>query len=720
LPENTAGVLLINTNPKLWGELSQFELFPRSMSFPGWLYSISGVNFETTIQPWLGDQIGFALLPDLGKNQTRSLTIAAVKESAQVTPLIEQIKQSRKQDPIQHQHNGIAILEWRPVEGSKRPGLAIAVFANHVVTAASIEPIQQLIDGQGQPLSSNPAFQKTMAHPQYSRSLFIGYGIYNEMIKALSAFNRSRKLPSNLPQIPQISPEQLESLSSFYGTVEGYVWADPNGLRFNAGITLKRPIPEALINKMQTRSEILARLPEVNYVVANGQNLELFWRAFNLGFEGDPNFKKPIEQFRQLLQSSLGIDDRDLLPWMNQEVAAFLYPTRQGFLPNIVPNLDLGMGLMVQTSDRPSAEAALQKIEQRFQKVGVAASKTPSVTSFQVPARGQMQSIFSHSWVAPDTLLMLMGGGAVSDFSSPRSLPQSSNFRAAIAPLPSSNLGYFYLNNGATLTLINNGILPLFMSRTGTRSPLLEGFTATLGTIRSISAASSITPGKIQTDAFMSLAVKRPALGQKQPKDPLQDKSKDKQLDQRLDQDKLLDQQSSLRQQQFDYQGALEDISGAIAQHPQTAMYYLQRSDIRLALEDYEGAIADANAALSLENSAVALRNRCYALARGFGEFRAAIADCEQALKLNAPLVLRSRCYVRAKLQDPMALDDCQQALNLEPNDPHTYENRGLAKAALRDRLGAIADFQTAADAFQKLGDAIGQARVEKEIIKIQ
>lgn len=824
LPENTPGVLLINTNEALWEDLSKFGLFPRDMTFPSWLYPTPiGVNFYSAVQPWLGDQIGIALLPETeNKKQDRSVTIASIKDATQVALFIEQLKKAKKNAPIQHQYQGVTILEWEPekltpkeageAEESNPPmpklqadsetpdapqqplpslpapviptGYAIAVLPNHVVTAFSIDPIKQLIDAQaaGKPLTNSSSFQKTITRSQYARSLFVGYGNYTEVLKALDTFNQSQldKLPPNVPKPPKLDYEKLDVLGSFYDAIEGYVWAESDGLHFNTSINFKRPVPESLIEKMQTRNEILERLPELNYVVSNGQNLALFWQVLMTGLEADPNIKKQVDQYRQFAQKFIGLDDRDIFPWMNQEIAVFMYPTRQGFLPAAVPNLDLGFGLMVQTSDRPAAEAALKKIDQQLQNLGIRPSNSPAnsrpdsnrpgntVTSFNLPIGEKNHSFLSHSWIAPDTLLILSGGGAVSEFNPQptRTLPQSSNFRSAIAPLPESNLGYFYINGGATMTLVNNSILPLFLGKELTNQPFFNDVKATLGSIRSISGASGVTSEKIQADGFMALAVTRSApitaselieLGQEKrftdtegaianftralkldpqnveaytgrasvfsqesPTAALADLNQAIRL--APDNADIWAQRSGVREQLFDYQGALEDISQAITQQPNDPIFHIQRSNIRLALEDYKGAIADADIALKTEDFSIAFNNRCYARARGLGEFKAALPDCEKAIASDpeSPSNLTSRCYVRANLKDKKALEDCELAIDLDPDYSYNYEDRGLAKLALGDRQGALDDLQTAAQRFKQQGDTVGQKRVEQAILKIK
>ncbi len=836
LPGDTTGVLLINTEEKTWEELSRFGLFPADFSFPGSFYPIPvGLNFSTDIQPWLGSQVAIAFLP-LKSSPDRSLTIASVKDPTPIPKFLERLKAARKEVAIEHNYKGITILEWQPKPtaipcektSEKKPcsearvrqslalrdisrsfsaakpdaltmpsqlpapntgiespfapkGLAIAVLPGYVVTAFTVEPIQQLIDAQGLgKLSDNPLFQRTLRQPQLERSpsgqpvqpLITGYGDYTQILAAATTFNQAQinSLPPGFPIPPKLDPEKLDVLGRYYEVMDGYVWAQPDGLHMKVNVHFKQAVPQSLLNSMTTRNHILNRLPEVSYVTSNGQNLALSWQALTAGLELNPATKKGLDQFRQLSQSLAGFDDRDIFPWMNGEVATFMYPTRRGFLPALLPNLDLGFGLMVQTRDRAAAEAALSKIDRvaqtRIDKnlVNTRTVQGQPVTTWDVPIGGKTQSLLSHSWVAKDTVLILGGGGAIAEFSPQprRSLPQSANFNAAIAPFSNANLGYFYVNGGAMMSLVNQ-IVPL--SGIGKATPGLDEIQESLSSIRSFSGTSSVTSEKVQSEAFLALATTRTTpltagqlikLGQtKQDGDidgAIANFTRAIKLDpnnanayyERGQAVSLVDANAAIadytqalqidaknvqaysgraysRQQLFDYTGALQDLDRAIQLDPDQN-FYLRRSSIRTVQGDYQGAIADANQILRLEpDSSEAHNTRCYARARGLGDFKGALADCDRSIALDPgwSTSFTSRCYVRAKLNDKKALEDCDLALELDPEYSAIHEDRGLAHAALGNKKAALEDLQKAVEIFKQQGDAVSQQRVEKEIKKL-
>lgn len=540
LPAETLGVVMINTQNDRWKELSQFNLFPSDFSFPGALFypTERGASFAKDIQPWLGDEFGLALLS--GKSM---VTVSSVKDQTALDQYIEQIKKSRTKAPKETQYKGATILEFEPEKPIKTspepekadkkpvqpkppeqiftvPKLTIAVLPGYFVSANSADAIKELLDGQGK-LTENPKYQKLANNPKASQSILMLYGKYVEAFKAINEMQKAqleeiRKTSPNAPAFPDFSidPKMVDPLADFYDTAEGYVWAESTGLRAQFAVNLKQSVPENLLTSLTTRNEILQRLPQVNYMVANSQNLALYWRTLTIGLESQPAWKTALDQARTAMQQTFGVDDRDLLPWMNGEYVVFAYPTRKGFVPATTPNMDIALGMMVQTSDRATAETALKKftsfVELRLGKPLVQRGTIAGqpFTNYGSVEKGRSLNFFSHGWTDENTLLMLFGGGALSEFNPKptRNLTQTPNFQSAIEPFPNANLGYFYVNQGAFMSFVNTALLPAFMGRSAQGNPFVTQVQDSLGSIRSISGASAITSDQVQFEGFLSLS----------------------------------------------------------------------------------------------------------------------------------------------------------------------------------------------------------------------
>lgn len=537
LPAETSGVFLINTQNDRWKELSQFNLFPGDFAFPGSIFypTEKGASFTKNIQPWLGDQFGIALL-----SAKHIVTISSVKDQSALNQYVDRIKASRTKPAKLTQYKGATILEFeaeKPIEVNSKPAkatkkpeaakpqffrvpkLAIAVLPGYFVSSNSAVAIQELIDGQGN-LADDPKFQRTMQNPKAARSLVVMYGKYSEIVKAANEINRSQieqfgVISPNALVPPQFDPDKLDPLSQFYDTAEGYIWAEPTGLRTQLAVNFKRSVPENLLTPIATRNEILQRLPEVNYVVTNSQNLSLYWRILTLGLESQSAWKKSVDQTRQWMQSQLGVDDRDIFPWMNGEFAVFAYPTTKGYIPATSPNMDIAMGFMVQTTDRAAADTGLNKFSAFVNpRIGKSLVQQGTIagqpfTNYGSVRNGRSQNFFTHGWTDQNTLLMLFGGGAMSEFNPApkRNLTQSANFKSAIEPFSDANLGYFYVNQGALMAFINNAFLPAFTGRSNTlKNPFVIQVQDSLGSIRSISGASAVKSDRVQFEGFLALS----------------------------------------------------------------------------------------------------------------------------------------------------------------------------------------------------------------------
>lgn len=542
LPADTLGVVMINTQTERWKELSQFKLFPNDLAFPGNIFypTAQGTSFAKDIQPWLGDQFGLALL-----SAKSILMVSSVKDQTAIGRFVAHIKAARTETPKEIQYKGATILEFapekplgvqeetppiKPAKTTKKPGatkpqffrvpkLAIAVLPGYFVSSDSAEAIKELLDAQSK-LSDNPKFQRTAQNPKSAQSIAMLYGKYIEALQAINQIQQAqlegifKDTPNALAPNFALDPKLIDPLAQFYDTAEGYVWAEPTGLRAQFAVNLKQAVPESLLTPLTTRNEILQRLPEVNYMVANSQNLALYWRTLTTGLESQPAWKKMLEQARQSMQSIFGVDDRDLAPWMNGEYVVFAYPTTKGFIPASSPNMDIALGVMVQTNDRAAAETALKKfnsfVTPRLGKplVQQSAIAGQPFTNYGTVKNGRSLNFFSQGWTDANTLLMLFGGGSISEFNPKptRNLTQTPNFKSAIEPFPNANLGYFYVNQGAFMTFVNNGWLPAVTGRSRQANPFVTQIQESLGSIRSISGASTITTDQVQFEGFLSLS----------------------------------------------------------------------------------------------------------------------------------------------------------------------------------------------------------------------
>jgi serine/threonine-protein kinase len=162
------------------------------------------------------------------------------------------------------------------------------------------------------------------------------------------------------------------------------------------------------------------------------------------------------------------------------------------------------------------------------------------------------------------------------------------------------------------------------------------------------------------------------------------------------------------RAQLLDFQGAIEDYTQALHRDPAHSKAYYHRGLARQALGDPQGAIEDFSQAIALQpagasEAGVAAQAELYlqrAIAYlGNNALEAALADCEQALRLNPELAPAYfyRGLARQELRDPAgALADFNRALELDPQLTKVYLNRGIAHLDLGQLEAALADLNQA------------------------
>ncbi|NJR66106.1 MAG: tetratricopeptide repeat protein [Leptolyngbyaceae cyanobacterium CRU_2_3] len=123
---------------------------------------------------------------------------------------------------------------------------------------------------------------------------------------------------------------------------------------------------------------------------------------------------------------------------------------------------------------------------------------------------------------------------------------------------------------------------------------------------------------------------------------------------------------------------AMQDLSNALRLNPQDLQIWLNRGQVRIHLRDALGAIEDFNQALQSTDLATATRAKLY--------------------------VQRGHAYRQLK-QDRQAIDDYCHALQLQPHDPELYCTCADARSELGDPVGAIQDYQKAANLWLNQGN---------------
>jgi len=562
LPTNIAGLVLLQTQPAAWQAIARFNplpaITPTAIPLP---FLPEGIDVAEDIQPWLGDRVAIALLPNEAEssNRNRAVLLAPVKNRPQLNLFLGKLKSNRGQPQIERDYKGVTLLYWAgspatPIDAPVPPnqaepvpspptkalkakpnqtkplslpfplpsipkpslnwnqrGFAIALLPNALAIATSAEPLEQLVDAQTsqKPLSENPLFQRTLKQPQFEKSLVVGYGNLEGLTQALVPLldQAQQSLPTPLPL-----GSQLQTLTQTYSAVDFSLWAQTEGIRIQSNAYYTKPQPELAMVVSPTANQILVQLPTNTYVSSNSRNFKQQWQRLEQ-LTGDEAYSKlALKAIQGIVKDVTGLDlEEDLLPWMDGEYAVCLFPTTGGLFNYINPRLQMGLALMVQTSDRPAAEAALKKLDRHVQstlKKDISLVTRPikgqPFISWEGIEKGKRLSVVAHGWVNNDTVILTTGIDPMKVLApQPRQpLNRNSTFQTATASFPQPNEGYFYVNMGATLSMIYGVLLPDLPADT---KPFVQAVQQIVGNLRSVSSTNLNTAEKQQMDSLFVL-----------------------------------------------------------------------------------------------------------------------------------------------------------------------------------------------------------------------
>ena len=763
LPENTAGLFLLNPDPKLWQSLAQFKSFPRDMTTPGSLFSgaFQGLTYHGDIAPWLGGPMGIAMVLDADRTHTYNAMVAPVQDATQMPKFLDRAKRSRGTTlPVMRTYNGVSILYWAPKKftyradevpmvddpmaddadievevaelmvgessvgkaaGGKKPktreygGYAIAYLpSGYVVASEKLKAVEYVIDAQTgtSKLADVPAFRRMLQDDRYSKSLISGYGNYELILQSdvMKASPQASTVPAFLS-----SPEYkagIKLFGSIQDRVDGFLWIQPEGLQMQASFHLKQPLPSSTAGLFRSPNALVQRMPAVTYSMSDGSDLASFWKVAIAAIEVVPTFKKELNNFRSYSQKSFGLDDRDIFPWMDQEYAGFVFPTRVGIFPKLESKLELGLGGIFQTSQRPAAITALKKVEMALIKLSGGQMKVQSrsvngqsLTSWEMPGfKGKNDkstvSVAAYQWASPDTLMLFSGAESSANLLPKpwQSLDQSANFKAAIAPLPKDNMGYSYINPPAVLALANRfGFASWFKTpATPPGDPELDVSNIVNG-VFSVAGTTAIQGTQISSDGFAKLATRPiPTLTAQTFLERAQLKLGDdndwaianftRSLELDPKQADAYYGRGSAKQSSRDFRGAIADFDRTLEMEPQKIDALRFRAEAKTEIYDYTGAIADATQGLGLKPDADSLSSFYEKRATGLiaqGNYSAALNDLNEANKADnvATQIHNLQCVASARSLLPDAFKLCNDAIAAYIGEDSLLKGSDLAQA---------------------------------------
>ncbi len=174
------------------------------------------------------------------------------------------------------------------------------------------------------------------------------------------------------------------------------------------------------------------------------------------------------------------------------------------------------------------------------------------------------------------------------------------------------------------------------------------------------------------------------------------------------------------KQQQNDFDGAIEEFTKAIKLDSSNVVAYNLRGLAKSDKGDYKGAIEDYDRAIAINRGVAELYNNRGIARKESGDLKGAIEDYDRAIAIKPRYkeAYGNRGLAR-RLQGNLdgALRDFDQAIILDPNMSQNYSNRGITRMDKGDLDGAIGDFGRTLDLNPNDAEAImnrGVARMDK------
>ncbi len=457
IPQDAMAVVSLKTQSQQWERLQQYGT-PESKAalkqlLQQWrdrFLTEKGFDFQTDIQPWLGEEVMLAWLP----NQTVTSGTAPKPDSPLSSPtkpalvavlpianpqtakeILEQPKTLTQGEVTQRKYKGVDILETK---GLPNENYSIAVLGqDFLLVSNDPNATDRAIDTfkGGNSLAQTPGYANAIQKIQTPRS-FAQFYLNIPVATRVASFTSERPIPA----------ETLDRLQENQGFASNII-LESQGVSFKS-ISWLKPNSQKTLKVENKANTLLRQLPNNTIFMTTGGNLQQVWQDYAQAAQNNPLAPLNPKVLSKSLNQSTGMDlEKDFLNWMDGEFSLALIPG----LPNKEQpqKFSAGFALMVKTSDRPTAETALEKLDAVMKEnnfsVGEAKIKGQPVIKWTSPYGG-----FSviRGWLDNNTTFATMGAPIADQFLPEPQIGLSSNslFKQTFPTELSPNNGGFFVD----------------------------------------------------------------------------------------------------------------------------------------------------------------------------------------------------------------------------------------------------------------------------------
>ena len=443
IPDEAIMTSFISTDVNNWQKLQQVGLPPLDKLLQDEIPEIEAelsnleINYQQDIQPWIGNSI-IALIPTEDSSQNieelHSLAIIGIKDPLKAINFLKKMQAQSDVTVESTTYKGQNITTSTDTTGKI---LHTALLGNKLAIAKEINVLEVTIDTyQGEPSLISSDRTKEIFQQKLDVNNSLAQVYFPNYARLMAAGLQDSELSENTRDIFQ----GIESLSFGIGT-------DNNKIK----VQLLTKLDPQIITQTNsnTPGKVVAKLPENTLAFVNSQGINNVWSELSVIASQEPGLKSNLDGLRQSTKFITGLDlDRDIFAWMDGEFALAIVPSSRSNIPGL--NMGLGGALLVETSDRGTAQNTINQLDTKFQQnFGIASQKINQEKSdaIQWSIPGSNLAL-SSGWLDKNNLLFAFGNKDIKSLYDSRKSPLKNNdkFSEIAKNLPKKNLGYFYLD----------------------------------------------------------------------------------------------------------------------------------------------------------------------------------------------------------------------------------------------------------------------------------
>ena len=418
------------------------------------------VDWDQDIAPWLGDEIGLGignlpLDPNASSETPPSLVLVAVTRDVVLSNAFlakwRANRESGGSEFTEQTYRDVPTVEQTDT-GFDQP-MAYATVKDQVIVATGSNDLHAVIDaaldGTGLDTSSN--YQATLSQLRGGRAVtaYMDAGpLFETLIEQMQA---SGGVPP-----AAVNQSALDALDALQGVAMGLSF-EANGLLLetvaSADVSRLPGEQQAALTARGSSNRLLRAVPDSTFLYLGSEILPDTLDAL----ADDPNFAASLE----MIESQTGIDlTTDVFSWLTGEFAIVAMP---GSLISSGPSqLPFGFALILEATDQQAAEAGAHKliqtlVDQSGGEIGEVEVSGNRLRAVLDTVSGDPVLVYGS---IGDRLVLALPQNAAQKIADTADDPLADDetFKTAIAPLPTSNSGYFYLKPKPIVDLLSLGL----------------------------------------------------------------------------------------------------------------------------------------------------------------------------------------------------------------------------------------------------------------------